>query len=212
MLSNRFDSTYIIIIDDLERMSENILLKEIFGVIEELKKCNYVKVIVIANLNELNPQNIDIYHRYSEKVIDRVYHITELPEKIEWGKLGIHAGFAEDFLLKHNVKNLRTMVKAQNLYDDVKLYCSEDFDELFLKQIRLICFAVVVEDIEKLYFREGTENNEQPLEAFFQSTNNQLDHRIYNYVANIKTSSSLVGLIIDYYNNDRLITSITNIK
>lgn len=26
MLSNRFDSTYIIIIDDLERMSENILL------------------------------------------------------------------------------------------------------------------------------------------------------------------------------------------
>lgn len=85
MLSNRFDSTYIIIIDDLERMSENILLKEIFGVIEELKKCNYVKVIVIANLNELNPQNIDIYHRYSEKVIDRVYHITELPEKIEWG-------------------------------------------------------------------------------------------------------------------------------
>lgn len=79
MLSNRFDSTYIIIIDDLERRSENILLKEIFGVIEELKKCNYVKVIVIANLNELNPQNIDIYHRYSEKVIDRdisYYRIT----------------------------------------------------------------------------------------------------------------------------------------
>lgn len=85
MLSNRFDSTYIIIIDDLERRSENILLKEIFGVIEELKKCNYVKVIVIANLNELNPQNIDIYHRYSEKVIDRVYHITEYLKRLSGG-------------------------------------------------------------------------------------------------------------------------------
>lgn len=205
MLSKKFDSTYLIVIDDLERMSDNILLEEIFGVIDELKRSNYVKVIIIANVNELDQSKKELYDKYSEKVIDRVYHVTELPEKIRWSKLGIHNGFAEDFLLKHNVKNLRTMIKAQNLYDDIKLNCSEGFDELFLDEIRLVCFAIVVEDIENLYYKQEIKNAEQSMERFMRLDYNQLENRLSNYIVSSKCSRTLVESILQYYKNDKLI-------
>lgn len=53
LLSKEFTSVHIIVIDDLERMSDDINLEDIFGIIEELKQCNYVKVIVIANTDEI---------------------------------------------------------------------------------------------------------------------------------------------------------------
>lgn len=49
LLSKKFSSLHTIVIDDLERISENINLKEVLGIVEELKQCNYVKVILIAN-------------------------------------------------------------------------------------------------------------------------------------------------------------------
>lgn len=153
LLSREFDSLHIIVIDDLERMSNDLSLEEILGIIEELKQCNYVKIIVVANTEEFDEKNKEIFKKYNEKVIDRIYHITELPEKIMWGKLHIHAGFIERFLQAHKVKNLRTLEKAQNLFDDVKLYCKDSMSEQFIDEIRLICFAIVVEDIENLYYK-----------------------------------------------------------
>lgn len=40
LLSKEFTSVHIIVIDDLERMSDDINLEDIFGIIEELKQCN----------------------------------------------------------------------------------------------------------------------------------------------------------------------------
>lgn len=92
LLSKEFDSWYTIVIDDLERLSNSISMEEVLGVVEELKKCNYVKVILVANLEELMDEE-KIFEKYNEKVIDRVYKITERPKNINWGVLGIHAGF-----------------------------------------------------------------------------------------------------------------------
>ena len=35
-------------------MNSNMNLEEIFGIIEELKQCNYVKVIYVANTAEMS--------------------------------------------------------------------------------------------------------------------------------------------------------------
>lgn len=123
LMSNRFSSLHIIVLDDLERISEVVSMEEVLGIVEELKKCNYVKVILVANTEELKGNNKSIFEKYQEKVIDRVYHITERPNNVNWGELRIHAGFVQDFLTIHKVKNLRTLQKAQKFYDDVKLYC-----------------------------------------------------------------------------------------
>ena len=50
LLSKEFSSVHVIVIDDLERMSDDIRLEELFGIIEELKQCNYVKAIVILRI------------------------------------------------------------------------------------------------------------------------------------------------------------------
>lgn len=84
--------------------------------------------------------------KYNEKVIERIYHITERSEMVAWSKLNIHAGFIEKFLSIHKVENLRTLEKAQRFFEDVRLYCKDD--EQFLDEVRLICFAVVVESTD----------------------------------------------------------------
>ena len=43
LLSKVLTSVHIIVIDDLERMNNSLNLEEVFGIIEELKQCNYIK-------------------------------------------------------------------------------------------------------------------------------------------------------------------------
>lgn len=47
-----------------------------------------------------------VFEKYNEKVIERIYHITERAEKVTWSKMNIHADFVEKFLEIHKVKNL----------------------------------------------------------------------------------------------------------
>lgn len=42
-------------------------LEEIFGIIEELKQCNYVKVILVANTAEMSKDKKEIFDKYSER-------------------------------------------------------------------------------------------------------------------------------------------------
>lgn len=205
LLSKEFDSPHIIVIDDLERMSNHLSLEEVLGIIEELKQCNFVKVIVVANMQEFDKKSKEIFKKYNEKVIDRIYHITELPEKVVWSTLGIHAGFVEKFLQTHKVKNIRTLKKAQNLYDDVKLYCKDNMSEQFFDEIRLICFAIVVEDTDNLYYKEPDANENDSTKKSMRILNNHLDHRIINYLSGIKSSKNLVTMILQYYKNEKLI-------
>ena len=203
LLSKEFDSLHTIVIDDLERLSNSISMEEVLGVVEELKQCNYVKVILIANLEELLDEE-NIFAKYNEKVIDRVYKITERSENINWGVLGIHAGFINDFLSKHKVKNLRTLQKAQNFYDDVKLYCEDINSEQFLNEIRLICFAIVVESIDQLYYQEPDEEERDTFKKAMVTIHNELENRIARYLTSVK-SNSLVAMLFKYYKNEEML-------
>ncbi len=207
LMSNRFSSLHIIVLDDLERISEVVSMEEVLGVVEELKKCNYVKVILVANTEELKGNNKSIFEKYQEKVIDRVYHITERPNNVNWGELRIHAGFVQDFLTIHKVKNLRTLQKAQKFYDDVKLYCCGIDNEQFLDEIRLVCFAIVVEITEGLYYRELSEEELKDNGAYLAVIQNDLEHRIMNYLGSIKCRRNLLVMLLKYYNEACAITN-----
>lgn len=205
--SRGFRIWHYIVIDDLERKSNSINLEEIMGVVEELKKCSYVKTIILVNKKQMSKDENDILQRYEEKVVDRTYHITEIPSKINWGDLGIDAFFVQDFLKKHNAKNLRTLQKAQNFYNDVNLHIESINDKEFKKDVRLICFAIVTESIEKLYCNDNqnvsNENRNESLEKnILKQINNDLDRRIkHYYLTGIRSGMGLVDLLLKYYNN-----------
>ena len=97
LLSKEFTFLHIVVIDDLERMNSNMNLEEIFGIIEELKQCNYVKVILVANTAEMSKDKKEIFDKYSEKVIERTYAITERAESVECGGyVTLRAGQPQD--------------------------------------------------------------------------------------------------------------------
>ena len=199
LLSKEFTSVHIIVIDDLERMSDDINLEDIFGIIEELKQCNYVKAIVIANTDEIQSDKKVVFEKYNEKVIERIYHITERAEKVTWSKMNIYADFVEKFLNIHKVKNLRTLEKAQRFFEDVELFCKSDMSEQFLEELRLICFAIVVESIDNLYYKEANSNNTDSVEKMVSTIGNTLQHRIGRYLYGIKCSGNLVEMLLEYY-------------
>lgn len=203
MMAKKFKNPHIIIIDDLERISNNVNLQEVLGIIEELKNCNYVKIVLITNSEVLEESDKRLLEKYCEKVIDRDYNITERPDKINWGDLKIAADFITNFLDKHPVSNLRTLQKAQNFYEDVKAQCAGVGNEEFQNEIRLICYAIVVEDTDNLYYRQPTDGNKDSVSKITEEMGNRFDHRILNYLGELKSPSSLVEMIYKYYTSER---------
>lgn len=203
LLCKGFKSLHIVVIDDIERMSDKVNLEEVFGIIEEVKQCPYMKVILVANTGEMEKRNKGLFDKYNEKVIDRIYHITEMPEKVNWEELNIHAGFITNFLASYKVKNLRTLEKAQRFYDDVKSYCSDIENERFMNEIRFLCFAIVVESTDGLFIRkpENVENN-NPLGKNALEIYNAIEYRIENYLREIMSSSNLMEMLLHYYQNE----------
>lgn len=189
-----------------ERVSDRINIEEVFGIVEELKKCNNVKIILVANIDELQENNKEIFKKHNEKVIDRIYHITEKPEKINWGEIGIHAGFMQEFLSVHKVKNLRTLKKAQRFYDDVYIVVNQIDNQQFKDEIRLICFAIVVESTDNLYYKQN-DNEDDSNKKIFNELHNELLYRILLYLQEVRSSRNLVNILLEYYNNQIVLST-----
>jgi len=66
---------------------------------KEFKKVHIVMIDdLVAYTGEIKEKNKEIFDKYNEKVIDRIYHVTEKPEKINWRGLGIDEEFIKGFL------------------------------------------------------------------------------------------------------------------
>ncbi len=199
-LTKTFQELHIIVIDDLERMNDSISMEEMFGIIDEIKRCNYVKVILVANTSEI--RNKEVFEKYSEKVIDRIYQMTEHTDNIAWSKLNINCGFINQFLKVHKVRNLRTLQKAQNLYDDVRLQLKDGYMDAFYDEIRLACYGIVVESTDGLYYREKEDTNNDPVSNVTFNLTNRLEFRIKNhYLRGVRISGNMADIIQKYYEN-----------
>ena len=107
-------------------------------------------------------------------------------------------------LLKNSWKSIKSKIygrsKRRNVFfEDVKLFCNSDMSEQFKEELRLICFAVVVESIENLYYQEIDSDNTDSVEKMTNTIGNMLQHRIGRYLYGIKCSTNLVEMILKYY-------------
>lgn len=207
-LSKKFETKHVVVIDDLERCKESLKLREIFGVIENLKQCHDIYVITVANLNEL--ENKKEFEKYNEKVIDRIFQITEYSNEIKWSDLKVEPSFAVKFFQKHKTVNLRTIEKAQSFFTDVSGYCNGIKDEHFIDEIRQICFAVVIEDTDKLYYTKpqnrDNSSKENRIQNILEEQGNKIESRIANYTQHLKSSRDFITIIYGYYKNQISLT------
>ena len=159
----------ILVIDDLERKSDDINTKELLGFIESLSEIENIKIIIVANEKYIGDK--DVYDNFKEKVINKTYNITQYSNEavnkickqyIDNNSIEQIISTSDFFdtviriLTNHKIKNLRTLKKAI-LYSKIFL---TKFDNNIIKEhdkldLIKICFAVVIEDCDNLYLKNA---------------------------------------------------------
>lgn len=85
------------------------------------------------------------------------------------------------------------------LCQDAGLYRNNKDDEPFLDEVRLICFAVVVESTDKLYYKEADSNATDSMRKTVSDIGNMLEHRLERYLFGIKCRNNLAKIVLSYY-------------
>ena len=210
----------IIVIDDLERKSTNIPMEEILGLIEELNGIKGIYVIVISNEKEIgrtDKQDKEIYDSFKEKIIQKTFNVTgysmqarkniinNVLQKIDNidDKEDLLV-YIENFLNKHTVLNLRTIEKSMNYMRFVLL--NIDVSKLKKDEIRSIIIAslaIVIETIEKIYYKEPTK--EDTIGQLYM--NDFCNRIIINYFKEqslISDKGFIVSTLVDIYEDQNI--------
>ena len=158
----------ILVIDDLERKSENISIRELLGFIETLSQINGIKILLIANEEAIPNEEKNVFELFKEKVVNKTYNVykyssdavLEISNKLlddnPIDNIIDKTSFMEvitEVLSTHQIKNLRTLSKAI-LFS--KIILEKVNDKVLIlndkKEIIKVSFAVVIENTDGLYF------------------------------------------------------------
>lgn len=156
----------IIVIDDLERKSENINFEELLGMIESIGQIKGANILLIANENKIKD---NIYYDFKEKIIQKAYNIDKYSDNATeqivqklLKSFDISNDLKEkvytvimDCIQEHEIKNLRTLEKAIVFIKFVlKNINIKELRENEFRDVIVIALTVVVENIEELYIKE----------------------------------------------------------
>jgi hypothetical protein len=112
----------IVCIDDLERRSDSLKLKDLMGLVSQLKEQRNCKVMLILNEDVFNDSDREEFRLFAEKVID-VQIIFDLnPEEC----IGIvvdnkkwYFNYIKSIAVKLNIKNIRLLQRVIFIIDEV---------------------------------------------------------------------------------------------
>lgn len=112
----------LICIDDLERKGTNLSIKDVLGLISQLKEQKNCKVALLLNDNE---EGLDDYKKYREKVVDIELHFA--PTASECALIAFDSkGYAYETLIeltnKLDIKNIRILKKIERLINIAQPY------------------------------------------------------------------------------------------
>ena len=142
------------------------------GMVEELSQYEKTKIVIIGDENNITPEVKEKWGRFKEKIIEKEYIISDFSEESIENivNLGVKEyideneiiDFINNFIKKHKVKNLRTIIKGIKLFKEVYDNYLDIKDN---KEINLItlesCMSIVIENTENLYkpSEDNIENN-----------------------------------------------------
>lgn len=210
---NRQQKIRIIVLDDFERVWDGIDITEVFRVVEFLINQKNVKVAMIGDLTKLSDSIESKFRKYSERYIDRIYDVTDISSDIDWGNepLCIDKKFITEFKALHNFHNLRSVIKANNFYKDVKITLLKNSKSIkensdrFWNDLRLTAFALVIESIDELKLSEvQSKSVAQKESAVIQELSKRLESRVYKYLNGSKFGAALCNPLNEYYQTNFL--------
>lgn len=212
---------FTVIIDDLERKSSNINMEDVLGIIETISKIKNIKIVIIANENEINENDRKIYDSFKEKVIQKVYNVNKYSEQapnsiiekilkssLSYDKYKLLKNIILDETAKHKVNNLRTLEKGCKF---IKLIMKNinlrDLSDKEVKDIIIASYAVVIEEVEKKYISLEYENLEQERNKDNNLTYNFLNLDLIEKEGNLPTYC----IIKNYFNENFFVSNKTTV-
>lgn len=108
----------IICFDDCERMSDKLKLKDVLGLISELKEQKNCHVLMILNKGELKDEDLS---KYKDKIIDYDFNYAPTPEEsysLVKESLKVFQDYPLEYFQKHNINNIRVIKRVINALND----------------------------------------------------------------------------------------------
>lgn len=195
-------SNITIIMDDLERMENDLDITEIFGFVDSITKKKGIKVVLVASSENFSDETKKKFEEYTEKSLDRIYKIStyskDAPQKI----MGDEIWSTIKVIYRDNeLQNLRTLEKANLFVKEVINEIPTDvFTDKFNKEdFYKICFSVVLFVIDyKGKMQPLTENDEKNHKSFYEAYNSteKIPNYIWHYILKRNLNNSMMNNLI----------------
>lgn len=110
----------IVCFDDFERISDNLKLKDVLGLISELKEQKNCHIVMILNKDELKDDDLS---KYKDKIVDFDFNYEPSPEEsflLIKDSLKAFKDYPLEYFQKHNINNIRVMKRVINALNDFR--------------------------------------------------------------------------------------------
>jgi hypothetical protein len=196
----------ILVLDDFERLSESIKIREILGFIEELKNLGY-KIIIICDETKINN---NYYKDFKEKIIDKVYNVESSDLEVAKNLLLQDIELQDpkeisDFIKSNNIVNLRTIIRCNKFIISIldKIKINQEVDRI---KIIKTCLSMHAEYNDSIYvnkvkeeYRELESKIKNEKEKKYSTERIDLHVKFANAKMNME---NILNRIYNYYNLD----------
>ena len=210
----------VICFDDFERLSNKLSIKDVFGLISELKEQKNCHIVMIFNAEELK---LDDIKRYKDKIVDYEFNYNPTAEntyKIIEDKLKVFKDYPLEYFKKHNINNIRIMKRVVTALNDFGFLEKDlkDFkytEQILVKDIMEIATINALKlnmDFKELdkysfkYFTNNLKDNEKNKEF-----DEVIEYAQRNYLEPSDIREEIISYITKSITDDEKIRDVVNI-
>ena len=210
----------VICFDDFERLSNKLSIKDVFGLVSELKEQKNCHIVMIFNADELKLDNIK---GYKDKIVDYEFNYNPTVEntyRIIEDKLKVFKDCPLEYFKKHNINNIRIMKRVVTALNDFGFLEKDlkDFkytEQILVKDIMEIATINALKlniDFKELnkysfkYFSNNLKDNEKNKEF-----DEVIEYAQINYLEPSDIREEIISYITKSITDDEKIRDVVNI-
>lgn len=128
---------HLICLDDLERLGSGLELKQVFGLVSQLRDERGCKVVLLANEDAVTGDAAKQLNEYREKVVDQYLHFAPTPA--ECAELAQVSRTLRDTAISLRITNIRILKKIERFAESVCNEVAREDDPVRSRLVRSCC-------------------------------------------------------------------------